>query len=58
MYTVNVNDYLWQYDQVLVEVSEKEVKAYQYSIKSGKGLKHRMPFEIQPQMYIKYEEVK
>ncbi len=52
-----MNDYLWQYDQVLVEVSEKEVKAYQYNIRSGKGLKHKMPFEIQPQMYIKYEEV-
>lgn len=55
-YTVNVNDYLYHYEQVLVEVNPTEVKAYQYNLKSGKGLKHKMPFEIHPSFKIKYEE--
>jgi hypothetical protein len=53
---VNVNDYLFQYEQVLVEVSQNDVKAYQYHIKNGKGLKHKYPFEINPTLQIKYEE--
>lgn len=55
-YIVNVNDYLYQYEQVLVEVTPVGVKAYQYNLKNGKGLKHKTPFEINPLFKIKYEE--
>lgn len=56
MYVVNVNDYVHLYEQVLVDVSPSEIKAYQYNLKTGKGLKHRNPFEINPLVKIKYEE--
>jgi len=56
MYVVNVNDYVHLYEQVLVDVSTSEIKAYQYNLKTGKGLKHRNPFEINPLVKIKYEE--
>ncbi len=51
-----MNDSLYQYEQVLVEVRQAEVKAYQYNFKSGKGLKHKHPFEINTVFRIKYEE--
>ncbi len=53
---MNVNDYVYLYEQVLVEVTPSEVRAYQYNIKTGKGLKHKYPFEINPVVKIKYEE--
>ncbi len=53
---MNVNYALYQYEQVLVEVAASEVKAYQYNLKTGKGLKHKMPFEMNPVFRIKYEE--
>ena len=53
---VNVNDHLYQYDQILVDVTPNEVKAYQYNFKTGKGLKHKYPFEILPAIKIKYED--
>jgi hypothetical protein len=56
MYVVNVNDSVHLYEQVLVDVSASEIKAYQYNLKTGKGLKHRNPFEINPLVKIKYEE--
>ena len=56
LYLVNVNDALFQYDQVLIEVTPSEVKAYQYNYKTGKGLKHKYPFEMNPVFKIKYEE--
>jgi hypothetical protein len=56
IYIVNVNDYLYQYEQVLVEITPSEVKAYQYNLKTGKGLKHKTPFEINPVIKIKYED--
>ena len=40
----------------MVEVSATEVKAYQYNLKTGKGLKHKIPFEMNPFFKIKYEE--
>lgn len=51
-----MNDYLFQYEQVLVEVTSTEVKAYQYNLKSGKGLKHKLPLDLNPVIRIKYEE--
>ncbi len=56
IYVVNVNDYLYSYQQVLVEVTDREVKAYQYNYKTGKGLKHKIPFLIHREMKLKYEE--
>lgn len=56
LYVINVNDYMYQYEQVLVEVNGSEVKAYQYLLHKGKGLKHKLPFEINPLIKIKYEE--
>jgi hypothetical protein len=48
---------LYQYEPILVVVSSSEVKAYQYSLKTGKGLKHKYPFDILSTIKIKYEEV-
>jgi hypothetical protein len=56
VYIVSVNYALYQYEQVLVEVTPSEVKAYQYNFKTGKGLKHKIPFEMNPIFKIKYEE--
>jgi hypothetical protein len=56
LYVVNVNDAFYQYEQVLIEVTQAEVKAYQYNYKSGKGLRHKLPFEINPVLKIKYED--
>ena len=47
---------MYVYEQVLVEVTPTEVRAYQYNLKTGKGLKHKYPFEINPVIKIKYEE--
>ncbi len=56
MYVINVNYALYKFEQVLVEVTAKEVKAYQYNYRTGKGLKYKMPCEINPVFKIKYEE--
>ena len=37
-------------------MTSTEVKAYQYNLKTGKGLKHKLPFELNPVFKIKYEE--
>ena len=47
---------MYVYEQALVEVTPTEVRAYQYNLKTGKGLKHKYPFEINPVIKIKYEE--
>lgn len=39
-----------------MEVTASDVKAFQYNFRNGKGLKHKMPFEMNPIVKIKYEE--
>lgn len=55
-YIAHVNDNLYTYEPIFVEVTKKEVKAYEYSYQKGKGLKHKYPFEINPIAPIKYLE--
>jgi hypothetical protein len=57
LYTVHVNDNIYQYETILVDVSKEEVRAYQYNHRVGKGLKLKYPFEINSLVRIKYEEV-
>ena len=56
-YVLRVNDNNFHYDPVLVEVLASEVKAYQYNIKTGKGLKYKYPIDIKPVFKKKYFEV-
>ena len=45
-YIIHVNDNLYTYTPIFIDVTKKEVKAYDYSFKNGKGAKHKIPFEI------------
>ncbi len=55
-YFLTVNDNVYDYETILIEVENDEVKAYQYSIKNGKGLKLKYPIQIRPLLKIVYEE--
>lgn len=54
-YFIHVNDNSYVYQKIFIEVTKKEVKAYEYSYKSGKGIKHKM-IELNPISPIKYTE--
>ena len=54
-YFIHVNDNAFVYQKMFVEVTKKEVKAYEYSYKSGKGIKHKM-IELNAISPIKYSE--
>ena len=45
-----MNDNLYTYTPIFIDVTKKEVKAYDYSFKNGKGAKHKIPFEITIQL--------
>jgi len=55
-YFLTVNDNIYDYETILIEVENEEVKTYQYSIKNGKGLKLKYPIVIRPLLKIVYEE--
>ena len=57
-YLVYVNDNLYHYNPIFLEVTEKGSKAYEYSYINGKKEKHKNPFEISPLSPIKYKEDK
>jgi len=56
---LNVNDPMYEYEQIFVEVSNKESKAFNYNGKLGKKGNRivETPFEINTISRIKYEEV-
>ena len=43
--------------KIYIEVTQSEVKAFQYNLKTGKGLKYQT-IEFRPVFKIQYEEVK
>ena len=57
-YILSVNDDLYDYESIFLEVSEdgSEVKAFQNNIKSGKGFKLKYPLQIRPLSKIIYVE--
>lgn len=55
-YFIHVNDNLYTYQTIFIEVTKKEVKAYDYNYKRGKGMKHKYPFEIHPINKIDYSD--
>ena len=55
-YIIHVNDILYAYQPIFLDVKEDEIKAYEYNFKNGKGMKHRYPFEINSMFKIKYND--
>ena len=55
-YIIHVNDILYAYQPIFLDVKEDEIKAYEYNFKNGKGMKHRYPFEINSMLKIKYND--
>ena len=55
-YIIHVNDILYAYQSIFLDVKEDEIKAYEYNFKNGKGMKHRYPFEINSMFKIKYND--
>jgi hypothetical protein len=53
-YIIHVNDNLYVYQPIFLDVKENEIKAYDYDFKNGKGFKHRYPFEINASLKIPY----
>ena len=45
-YLLQVNDDLYSYQPILLDVKEDEVKAYDYNYRYGKGPKHKYPVTI------------
>ena len=45
-YLLQVNDDLYSYQPILLDVKEDEVKAYDYNYRYGKGPKHKYPLTI------------
>ena len=45
-YLLQVNDDLYSYQPILLDVREDEVKAYDYNYRYGKGPKHKYPVTI------------
>jgi hypothetical protein len=54
-----VNDPLYEYEQIFIEVSNNEAKAFNYNNKLGKKGNRivEYPFEVNSITRIKYEEV-
>ena len=55
-YIIHVNDILYAYQPIFLDVKEDEIKAYEYNFKNGKGMKHRYPFQINSMFKIKYND--
>lgn len=56
---MNVNDPMYEYEQIFIEVANKESKAFYYNSKLGKKGNRivETPFEVNSITRIKYEEV-
>ena len=57
---VNVNDPIYEYEQVFLEVTSKDTKAFSFNPRFGKKGNRLVeyPFEVNTIAKIKYEEVK
>ena len=57
-YLVEVNDDLYQYQTMFLDVKEDEIKSYEYNYRYGKGTKHKYPFTIKSVNKIQIGETK